>query len=547
MKRQRGSLSATSIPQGDAPRPHPAMVGRFLIEEVIGRGGMSDVYRAFDPELNRHVALKVLAPALGRNPEFTDRFIRESRVAAQLNHPHVVPIFEAGSDGDTLFIAMQLVRGVDLKTYIESNGPLELGELQRVMVQASSALDHAHGRGLLHRDVKPANLMLEDRDGSLHVYLTDFGLTKSLGTDSRITHTGELVGSVHYVSPEHLEGRELDTRTDVYSLGCVLHECLSGRPPFERDTDMAVLWAHLNAEVPRASRMRRHVPNVVDRVVARAMAKDPEERFPTCGALADSLVAALDGIALDLPLPQKKTTVPLRTRLGSLTGVGIAALLLVGSVFLASSDWSAGGSIVDSFGRSSEVAGKGSPGGDGRVVTKTRERSSSANREDPKDARPEADSKRSSIMAAGRSPSTGFSAEDDPISSPTGQTLTPTRTETWQYDLTSSDLEGLNDECSPSDTSTTGCVQFLVQADERYLDIILNDNLSSSVGAWIKQDTDNDGNWNGGWKNVCDYTKAPVRVTPGARIQILIDPDLCAGGSSPTTGDITARFFRLSS
>ena len=280
MKRQRGSLSATTKYGASSPRaePLPAIVGRFLIEELIGRGGMSDVYRAFDPQLNREVALKVLAPALGRNAEFTERFIRESRAAAQLNHPHVVPIFEAGNDGDTLFIAMQLVRGVDLKTHIERTGPLPLDQVRTIISQTAEALDHAHSRGLLHRDVKPANLLLESQDDLLHVYLTDFGLTKSLGTDSRITNTGELVGSVHYVSPEHLEGRELDTRADIYSLGCVLHECLVARPPFERDTDMAVLWAHLNSETPRPSRARKSLPNLVDRVVFCLLAKDPIER-----------------------------------------------------------------------------------------------------------------------------------------------------------------------------------------------------------------------------------------------------------------------------
>ena len=540
MKRQRGSLSATTPTEvaKSRPEPPPAMVGRFIIEEVIGRGGMSDVYRAFDPELNRHVALKVLAPALGRNPEFTDRFIRESRAAAKLNHAHVVPIFEAGSDGDTLFIAMHLVRGVDLKSYIETNGPLELGELRSVMRQAASALDHAHDHGLLHRDVKPANFMLEERNGELHVYLTDFGLTKSLGTDSRITHTGELVGSVHYVSPEHLEGRELDTRTDVYSLGCVLHECLSGRPPFERDTDMAVLWAHLNAEVPRASRMRRHVPNVVDRVVARAMAKDPRDRFPTCGGLADSLVAALDGIALDLPVPGRKTVVPLLARLRSLSGVVVTALLLVGSIFLATHDWSEPFFSAPSSG--TEESRDQKRQGDRVQVS----RDGDAERDEirRKDRDGEGPRERSLPGFTRGRPSSGSVTVAATGPSSREQTLA-TRTEKGQYDLTSGDLEGLNDSCA-SEAPRTGCVQFIAASGESYLDIVISDRVVKTVGAFIKLDLDNNGDFDGGWKRICDVTTSPLRIREGARVQVLIDPDACSGSSKGTTGVVTARFYR---
>ena len=544
MKRQRGSLSATTSTEvvDSRPEPPPAMVGRFIIEEVIGRGGMSDVYRAFDPDLNRHVALKVLAPALGRNPEFTDRFIRESRAAAQLNHPHVVPIFEAGSDGDTLFIAMHLVRGVDLKSYIETNGPLELDELRSVMRQAASALDHAHERGLLHRDVKPANLMLEERDGDLHVYLTDFGLTKSLGTDSRITHTGELVGSVHYVSPEHLEGRELDTRTDVYSLGCVLHECLSGRPPFERDTDMAVLWAHLNAEVPRASRMRRHVPHVVDRVVARAMAKDPRDRFATCGALADSLVAALDGIALDLPIPQRKTRVSLLARLRALSGVGFAALLLAGSIFLATHDWSEPLFSVPSFGAEGPRDQKHD---DRRAPTSL---DAEADREENRrrDREPRGVRRKSHSGFASSRPSSESVTVAAPGGSSERENLAATRTEKGQYDLTSGDLEGLNDSCA-SEAPRTGCVQFVAASGESYLDIVISDRVVRTVGAFIKLDLDNNGDFDGGWKRICDVTTSPLKVREGARVQVLIDPDACNGSSKGTTGVVTARFYRVAS
>lgn len=541
MKRQRGSLSATSIDQADPARPIPAMVGRFLIEEQIGRGGMSDVYRAFDPQLNREVALKVLSPALGRNPEFTERFIRESRAAAQLNHPHVVPIFEAGSDGDTLFIAMKLIRGSDLKTHIEANGPLPLDELRTVMGQAAQALDHAHEHGLLHRDVKPANLMLERREGGIHVFLTDFGLTKSLGTDSRITHTGELVGSVHYVSPEHLEGRELDTRADVYSLGCVLYETLTGRPPFERDTDMAILWAHLNAEIPRPSKTRRSLPHVVDRVVARAMAKEPAERFLACADLVGSLDSALHGVAVDLPVVLKVQRSSIGPKLRSAMAVGAALAVFVASVVVATRDDNndpyAASIASDSqsarrqskdltstglgeAGRPSSQSGRvGGSSGDGVSIPTTNGRPSSWDQ------------------------GWGEGDRDGRVLDPGLQRLVLTRTERENYDVRSNDLGGLGEPCSTAD-ATAGCVEFRLDPYESFLEIDIADQANGPVGASIKQDYDDDDNWDGAWIDFCNSTSGPVEVVAGARVQIWINPYGCDGDSKPTIGVITTQIFR---
>ena len=545
MKRQRGSLSATSISQGDETRPQPAMVDRFLIEERIGRGGMSDVYRALDPELNRYVALKVLSPALGRNPEFTDRFIRESRSAAQLNHPHVVPIFEAGADGDTLFIAMQLVRGVDLKRYIETNGPLPLEQVLSVISQAAAALDHAHENGLLHRDVKPANLMLEERDGELHVYLTDFGLTKSLGTDSRITHTGELVGSVHYVSPEHLEGRELDTRTDVYSLGCVLHECLTGRPPFERDTDMAVLWAHLNAETPRPSRNRRHLPNVVDRVVARALAKGPQERFATCGDLARSLEASLHGLAVDLPVPVGTTKPPLRHHFRGVLAIVASIALFTSSVVVATRDWSPSARSD----RSPSVAQAENDRGRARTAPtrsdgERRIKPRSGTTRDSREARSDA---RDALTASdpGSFEAASGSSGGSSTSLPEAYGLIPTRKDKAAYDFRARDVGNLAEQCSATDTSATGCEQFRLAPGERFVDIVISDQGLRTVGAFIRQDFDNDPYWDGPWFPFCDSTDEPIELQPGARVQVLIDPQGCGGDSDPTFGTIHARFFEV--
>ena len=545
MKRQRGSLSATTTDQGLPTRPEtiPGVVGRFMIEGLLGRGGMSDVYRAYDPELGRHVALKVLSPALGRNPDFIDRFIRESRAAAALNHPNIVPIYEAGADGDTLFIAMLLVPGCDLKTFLEERGPLDGPTLLSVMVQAANALDHAHVNGLIHRDVKPANLLLEEREDGVRVYLSDFGLTKSLGTDSRITNTGELVGSVHYVSPEHLEGRELDRRSDVYSLGCVLHECLTGKAPFERETDMAVLWAHLNAETPRPSKTRKHLPHVVDRVVARAMAKDPDDRFNTCAELAASLSAAMEGVPHNLPAPARRDRAPIGPWLRSVAAV-VAALLVTGaSATMAIRDWTGPSKYVPSATSDD-------------VPTKTREADSNSIRSAELAA--DSDRQRGNVADGNRTtvPSGAFAAgasrDTDNASSLEGRggvsgapTLLATRTEQDEYDVTSSDLSAVGEQCPAEETTRSGCVQFVLGASESYIDVFIVDELGNHVGAYIRQDIDRDGDWDGPWKQFCDSTSSPVKVHPGARISIWLDSRLCDGNSSPTTGTITARMYKV--
>jgi serine/threonine-protein kinase len=521
------------------------VVGRFLIEETIGQGGMSDVYRAFDPQLNRHVALKVLAPALGRNVDFTERFIRESQAAAQLNHPHVVPIFEAGNDGDTLFIAMQLVRGVDLKSYIATKGPLRADEISSVISQAAQALDHAHQRGLLHRDVKPANLLIEERGEALHVFLSDFGLTKSLGTDSRITHTGELVGSVHYVSPEHLEGRALDERSDVYSLGCVLYECISGRPPFERETDMAVLWAHLNAEIPPASRTRRRISDVVDRVVRRAMAKDPAERFVSCGALAVSLTAALQGMAHDLPLPVRKSRKPRTAILRSIAGVGAASLLLIGAIFMAVKDWTpppgplSGSPLSEDIGEKAGTKAAERPGGSTRADTRLEERQA-RQREISASTRVGSDEDASSPLEGSRG-----SVSSEPSSSDRDLVMVPTRTVKGQYDFRSAPVVG--DPCPPRSTSRNGCMMFELGPNERFVDVVINDGTGMKVGAYIRQDYNGVEGWDGPWEPFCDATPSPFEVHPGALVSVWIDPEGCDGDSAATTGTITARVFRWAS
>jgi serine/threonine protein kinase len=276
-------------------------IAGYRIESVIGRGGMAVVYRAEDTRLGRKVALKLLTPALAENEQFQQRFIRESRLAASLDHPNIVPIYEAGEAEGRLFIAMRYVPGGDLKALIAQEGGLPPARILRLFVQIGDALDAAHVLGLVHRDVKPGNILVtsvvehSSHAHPDHVYLTDFGLTKRTSSLSgSLTGTGHFLGTVDYVSPEQIQGAPVGPSTDMYSLGCLLYECLTGQLPFHRDDDAAVLWAHLVTSPPPIAVARPDLPPEVNDVVARAMAKDPEDRYDSCHELVRDLEYALN-------------------------------------------------------------------------------------------------------------------------------------------------------------------------------------------------------------------------------------------------------------
>jgi len=237
-----------------------SVIADFQIEGVVGRGGMGVVYRAMQLSLDRPVALKLIAPALAADPGFRARFERESRLAASLDHPNVVPVYAAGEDAGVLYIAMRFVDGTDLRTLIRRDGRVAPDRAARIVAQVGSALDTAHDQGLVHRDVKPANILLSNRSGEEHVYLTDFGLTKRSASSGGMTGSGEWVGTLDYVAPEQLRGEQVDGRADVYSLGCVLYEALSGHVPYPRDNDLAKLWAHISDPPPSASEVAPDVP-----------------------------------------------------------------------------------------------------------------------------------------------------------------------------------------------------------------------------------------------------------------------------------------------
>ena len=215
---------------------------------IAGRGGMGVVYRALQLDLDRPVALKLIAPQLAEDPDFRDRFVRESRAAASIDHPNVIPIYYTGeSDDGALYIAMRYVEGSDLRTLVRAEQRLDPARAAHIVAQVASALDAAHARGIVHRDVKPANVLLGADD---HAYLTDFGLTKRVTSHTGSTRDGGWVGTLGYVAPEQIRGERLDARADVYALGCVLYHSLAGVPPYQRESDEATLWAHLNDDPP---------------------------------------------------------------------------------------------------------------------------------------------------------------------------------------------------------------------------------------------------------------------------------------------------------
>lgn len=276
----------------DDPRVGTELAG-YRLDSLLGFGGMSVVYLAEDLRLKRRVALKLLAAGLAEDESFRDRFLRESELAASIDHPNIIPIYEAGTTEDLLFIAMRYVQGRDLRERLQS-GRLNPADAIGILAQVASALDAAHARGLVHRDVKPSNVLLDTGarpDGSDHVYLADFGLTKRVSEEPGIGDDGHLLGTIDYVAPEQIAGEEIDGRADVYSLGCVLYECLVGQPPFRRDSELAVVFAHLETESPAPSAGRPELPAALDAVIARALAKEPEQRYPSCRELARAALA----------------------------------------------------------------------------------------------------------------------------------------------------------------------------------------------------------------------------------------------------------------
>ena len=311
-------------------RPDPRVgtdLGPYRIEALIGRGGMGVVYLATHTGLDRKVALKLLAPDYADDDAFRARFLRESRMAAAIDHPNIIPIYEAGEVDGTYFLAMRYVAGTDLETRLRA-GPLEPREAVHLLGAVASALDAAHEQGLIHRDVKPANVLIAEGRGVErvdHPYLTDFGLTKHRGSQSGLTQGGAFMGTLTYIAPEQIEGKPVDGRTDEYALACVAFECLTGRVPFVRDTDIAIAMAHLRDAPPSAVELRPELPAAIDAVLARGMAKRPDDRFPSC----ESFVVALRQALGVRPTEERRAVVAAGAIGARRLAVGVAAVGLV--------------------------------------------------------------------------------------------------------------------------------------------------------------------------------------------------------------------------
>jgi YVTN family beta-propeller protein len=272
------------------------------IEGVAGRGGMGVVYRATHLALDHTVALKIISSELARDEVFRRRFETESRAAVSIRHPNVVQVHNAGEEDGLLFVTMDLIEGSDLRGVINREGRVEPDRAVAIIAQVASALDAAHARGLVHRDIKPGNILIERRDGEEHAYLTDFGLTKRIEASTDITASGGFVGSLDYVGPEQIRGERVDARTDVYALGCVLYEALAGRVPFDRQEEkVAKIYAHLQREPPSLLGEVPDLPPELDAVVTRALEKEPERRFPSAGDFGRAAEAALKGMPVSQP------------------------------------------------------------------------------------------------------------------------------------------------------------------------------------------------------------------------------------------------------
>ena len=311
-----GGRALQLVPMGPDRRIGTEL-GGYRVLEALGRGGTSVVYRAEHVRLGRPAALKLLSPGLGER-DFRLRFLRESQLAASLDHPSIVPVYDAGEAEDgLLYIAMACIEGSDLKTLLAEEGRLPVRRALRIVGQIGSALDAAHARGLVHRDVKPANILVAEDD---RAYLSDFGVVKELASNGT-TRTGSFVGTIEYCAPEQIEGRAVDGRADVYALACVLYECVTGAPPFHRPSEVAVLNAHLHAPPPKLSRAAPRLPPALGTVIAKALSKSPLDRYATCG----EFIAAARAAAAERRVDRNRLAVSLALLvLAGLVGAGAA-------------------------------------------------------------------------------------------------------------------------------------------------------------------------------------------------------------------------------
>jgi predicted Ser/Thr protein kinase len=311
------------VQSGHSQLERGAEIGGYRIDGLISRGGMGVVYRATQLALNRIYALKVLAPELSDDEKFRERFKREMRIAASLHHPNIVGIHYAGEDLGLLFFVMDFIQGSDLREVIERTGAIHPERAVELLSQCASALDTAHSRGLVHRDVKPANILITVRDGEERAYLTDFGVARRSDTMAGLTAQGALVGTVDYMAPEQVNGAPSDARTDIYALGCVFFQMLTGRVPYERENSIAKLFAHVHDAPPAIEGDLAELYPAFGAVIEKAMAKDPPDRYQSAGDFARDAEAALTGLRYTGPPTRVATGEALAPEEPTATGVGV--------------------------------------------------------------------------------------------------------------------------------------------------------------------------------------------------------------------------------
>ena len=292
----RMATAGSPRPTRETPAGDLAIGSTFAghrVDAVAGRGGMGVVFRATDLALDRPVALKLIAPSLATDPVFRARFERECRLAAAIDHPHAVEVFHAGQERGLLYVTMRYVDGTDLRELLREVSRLDPVRAVTIVAQVGGALDEAHRHGLVHRDVKPANVLLSSHGGTERAFLTDFGVSKQRAVDTELTGTGLAIGSADYMAPEQAQGIEIDGRADVYALGCVLFQALTGTLPYEQDSDLEKMWAHVHRPPPALLDVRPELPRELGDVLSRAMAKDPAHRQATAGQLGREALAAV--------------------------------------------------------------------------------------------------------------------------------------------------------------------------------------------------------------------------------------------------------------
>lgn len=500
-------------------------IGSYELLARIGQGATSDVYRALHRTLEREAAVKVLLPRLTTSEPARRMFLRESRLVARLNHPNVVRIHEAGEHEGVLFIAMELVDGEDLKSLLDRRGRLSVDEALDVVRQVAAALDAAHADGLVHRDVKPSNILLAG-DGSGRVLLTDFGLTTARDSGTRVSGAGHLVGSIPYMPPEQLEGQQVTRRSDVYSLACVAYECVVGSPPFPRASDVEVLWAHVRDD-PAAPSVADPALRRLDRALLQALAKSPDERPASAGEFFDYLSGA--------------RACPRWRRCPRLTPAARAvAAAAVVAVTAGTLTWGgrAGPPASEALMRAEGSPAHHQSGAPAAPVTEPTAATGSGAAAPSQAAEARSVQARPADQGSLPRPSTGAAqtGRTTPVDAPAA--VHP-RVESLHYDT------GPVVQCAEATPEQVGCVQLETRPGETSIHVAVRDQTRLPVRAWIRQDVDRDGDFDGDWTEICAQTERPIPVRAGAIVNISLETGRCGseGRSVPTSGLVTVSLF----